>query len=301
MVASPVVPTVSIVICTRNRSASLGRTLETIASLDVAALSVGAELIVVDNGSSDDTQAVITAFRERAPFPVTYVHEARPGLAVARNAGIRQTAHQVILFTDDDCLPARDWLLTATRLFSSDLLQVIGGRVELYNPDHLDLSIKTSLARDRLRGVGGLLGFVHGANLAFGRPVIDRIGWFDVRFGAGTPLQSAEDTEFVYRAFRAGLPVLYEPGLAVQHDHGRSGLRDWMRLTRGYCYGIGGMAMKHLMAGRADLLRMVYWDVRAAYRSWRAAPENWRLPLSKLSILTGALRFVLSSSWRRPS
>jgi len=292
------VPSVSIIICTRNRAASLARTLDTIGSLDVAGLSA-IELIVVDNGSTDETQAVVAAFRGRVPLPVTYVEEARPGLATARNAGIRRATHQVILFTDDDCLPAGDWLLTAARLFSTDLLRVVGGRVELHNPDHLDLSIKTSLVEERLQGVGGLLGFVHGANLAFGRPVIERIGWFDVRFGAGTRLKSAEDTEFVYRAFHAGLTVLYEPDLVVRHDHGRSGLRDWMRLTRGYCHGIGGMTMKHVMAGRTDLLRMVYWDVGAACRAWRAAPGNWRVPLSKLSILTGALDFVLSSSWRR--
>ena len=300
-VPSATLPAVSIVICTRNRAASLGRTLETIASLDLPGVSAEAELVIVDNGSTDETQAEIAAFRDHAPLPVIHVLEGRPGLAAARNAGIRRASHPVILFTDDDCLPAADWLLTAARLFSSNLLQVIGGRVELYNPDHLELSIKTSLVEDRLRGVGGLLGFVHGANLAFGRPVIDRIGWFDVRFGAGTRLQSAEDTEFVYRAFRAGLPVLYEPDLVVRHDHGRSGRRDWMRLTRGYCRGIGGMAMKHLMAGRTDLLRMVYWDFLSGYRSWRAAPGNWRLPLSKLSLVSGAVRFALSSSWRRPS
>jgi glycosyltransferase involved in cell wall biosynthesis len=290
-------PAVSIVICTRDRSASLARTLETVAGLDLTGLS--AELIVVDNGSTDETQDVIASFRDRAPIPVTYVHEGRPGLAAARNAGIRRAAHPVILFTDDDCLPARDWVLTASRLFSTSLLQVIGGRVELYNPDHLGLTIKTSLMEDRLRGVGGLLGFLHGANLAFGRPVIDRIGWFDVRFGAGTRLKSAEDTEFVYRAFRDGLPVRYDPDLVVRHDHGRSGLRDWVRMTRGYSKGVGGMAMKHVMAGRTDVLRMVYWDVRSGWRSWRAAPANWRLPVSKLSILAGALRFALASSWRR--
>ncbi len=301
MTPDTALPAVSIVICTRNRAGSLARTLEAVGSQDVDGMSAGVELVVVDNGSTDETRSVIAAFRDRAPFPTTYVHEQRPGLAAARNAGIRQAAHPVILFTDDDCLPARDWLLTAARLFSSSLLQVIGGRTELYNPDHLELSVKTSLAKERLRGVGGLLGFLHGANLAFGRPVIDRIGWFDVRFGAGTGLKSAEDTEFVYRAFRGGLPVLYEPDLVVHHDHGRSGLQDWMHMTRGYCRGVGGMTMKHVMAGRTDLLRMVYWDVHSGLRSWRAAPGNWRLPLSKLSILAGALRFALTSSWRRSS
>lgn len=299
--SSACLPAVSIVICTRNRSSSLARTLDAIGSLDLPDLSAPAELIVVDNGSTDETQQVVDAFRARAPLPVAYVYEGSPGLAAARNAGILHAEHEVILFTDDDCLPARDWLLTTLRLFSSDLLQVVGGRVELYNPDHLGLSVKTSLVEDRLRSVGGLLGFVHGANLAFGRPVIDRIGWFDVRFGAGTYLKSAEDTEFVYRAFRAGLPVLYKPDLIVWHDHGRSGKRDWLRLTRGYGRGIGGMTMKHVMEGHTDLVRMVYWDMRAACREWRAAPKNWRLLRSKLSILGGALRFALSSSWRRRS
>ena len=294
-------PGVSVVICTHNRSASLRRTLDLIGSLDLTGLSAGAEVIVVDNASTDETSGVIAAFRDRASFPVTYVYEGRPGLGAARNAGIRQAVHPVILFTDDDCLPERDWVRTAARLFSSDLLQVIGGRVEQYNPDHLWLAAKTSPIEERLHGVGGLLGFLHGANLAIGRPVIDRIGWFDARFGAGTRLKSAEDCEFVYRALHGGVPVLYKPDLVVSHDHGRSGLRDLLRVSRGYSKGVGARAMKHGMAGQTDVLRMVYWDVHSCLRNWRADRLDWRLPASKLSLVSGALQYAVSWSWRRSS
>lgn len=294
----PELPSVSILICTRNRAASLSRTLDAMLRLDIAGLAA-VELVVVDNGSTDDTRAVVLEAQNRAPFQVMYVLETRAGLGGARNTAINRSTHPVILATDDDCMPATDWLLTAARLFSSDLMKLVGGRVELSNPEHLPLSIKTSLARERLTSSMNMFGFLHGANMAFGRPVVERIGGFDARFGAGTPLQAAEDCEFVYRAVLTGIPVTYEPDLVVSHDHGRSGDREWYRQNRAYSVGAGAMAMKHLLHGRSDVLRMTYWDVRATIRAWRNDSDQRRMLQAKFGLLVGAARFLLQSSWRR--
>jgi len=269
----------------------------TLFQLDIADIP-DFQLVIVDNGSTDETGKRVLEMTKAAPFPVIYVYEHRPGLSVARNRGIDVATGALILFTDDDCLVTVEWAKTAADLFSDDLLKVIGGRVAPYDKNDLPLAIKTCPVREELTSIDRLFGFLHGANMAFGRAVIDRLGKFDIRFGAGTYLQSCEDTEFVYRAVKAGIPVIYEPTLVIHHNHGRSGSKLWYRSVRGYSIGMGAMMMKYLMVGQTDLLKLIYWDFRSALHRWRGDSKEWRWALAKRGLFEGALRFVYSASWR---
>lgn len=286
---------VSAIICTRNRAASLERTLQTMVKLDLEGIAEF-ELVVVDNGSSDATSSIIESFKADAPFPVHYVSELRPGLSAARNSGLALASGALILFTDDDCLVPANWAQVGVGLLELEPLQVIGGRVDLHNPAHLQVSIRTGLAGKTASPVE-VFGFVIGANMGFGRAVVDKIGLFDVRLGAGTPLHAAEDTEFAYRALINGIPVRYDPSLVVRHDHGRTEQSDFYRIIRGYAVGGGAIMMRYLLTGRIDLARAIYWDLLAALR--RRDETGWRSPLLKLAFLNGAVRFLLQSSWRR--
>lgn len=283
---------VSVIICTRNRCEALARTLASVKRLDISAAS-GFELVVVDNASADDTKGVVSGFAASAPFEVVYVLERGKGLSHARNRGLKESSGDLIMFTDDDCLVDSAWVRNAVHVFAGDAMKLVGGRIDLYNDAHLPITIKPSPTPDTLSSPGSLLGFVHGANLAFGRGVMERIGVFDVRLGAGTDLQSAEDTEYVYRAFKHGIPVLYEPGLKVFHDHGRTGLIEEYALLRGYAVGEGAMLAKHVLRGNFDLVKPLYWDVRAALRGWKADRTRWRWPLSKIGLAVGVARYLL--------
>src|SRR4051812_25892690 len=96
----------SVAICTRNRAASLRRTLASIAA--AAQPHADWETIVVDNGSTDDTADVASSFDERLPIRV--VHEAEAGLSRARNAAVRVAQGEYIVWTDDDCVVDARWL-----------------------------------------------------------------------------------------------------------------------------------------------------------------------------------------------
>ncbi len=135
--------------------------------------------------------------------------------------------------------------------------------------------------------------------MAFGRCVVDRIGYFDVRLGAGTRFKAAEDTDFVYRALTACVPVIYEPTFAVQHDHGRSAKREQYRLEYDYLVGLGALLAKSLLNGRSDLVRPFYWDVRSAVLAWRANRSQWRALISKTAFVSGAIRFLIQASWKK--
>src|SRR5437764_138198 len=92
----------SVVIPTFNRQATLHQTLKAIEAQD--ALSF--EVIVVDDGSTDGTKEAVTS-----EFPsVQYIQQENQGPAAARNTGIRAVAGDIVVFTDDDCVPPPDWL-----------------------------------------------------------------------------------------------------------------------------------------------------------------------------------------------
>jgi GT2 family glycosyltransferase len=103
-------------------------------------------------------------------------------------------------------------------------------------------------------------GFVMGANLAFTRCVLTRIGSFDERFGAGAPFVAAEDTDFLFRALGRGIPLRYDPRFAVDHHHGRRTTAEVTHLLAGYSYGDGALYAKHLLTDRR-ILSALFTDV----------------------------------------
>ncbi len=226
---------VSLVICTRNRGNRLGPCLDALCKLDPVP---GFEIVFVDNGSTDGTRAILDGFR--CPFPVRVVEQPVPGLGRARNTGWRAARGAVIAFTDDDCYVHPDFAAQVARLFAADpQLGFFGGRVMLHDPADLPVTIKESLREERFPPYKFLIaGAVHGANFGFRRDVLEALGGFDERLGAGTRF-AGEDTEMVGRALSAGYGGVYAPGPAVDHHHGRQMKSDLQSLNRSYDFGRG--------------------------------------------------------------
>lgn len=119
-------PIATVIICTRDRSGSLARTLTSV--IEAARhVSDPWELLVVDNGSSDDTREVVWSFADR--LPVRCVDQPLAGLSNARNAGVAASKGAYLVWTDDDVMVDVDWLgayLAAFRERPGDA--VFGGR-----------------------------------------------------------------------------------------------------------------------------------------------------------------------------
>ena len=286
----------SILVCTRDRCSRLSKMLASLASMDPVTDTF--EVVVVDNGSSDETRRVVDEFAQAVSFPVRYAFESRPGLSFARNHALKLSQGRVLLFTDDDCIVGRDWLKAALALHREDGHRMVGGRVELFNPDEPTDVVRTSLVEEKLTSTARLFGFLHGANMVVARSVVEAVGLFDVRLGAGTRLRSAEDTDFVYRVYSKGIPVVYRPQLVVFHDHGRTDRRLALRQSRGYSVGTGALMLKHVVSGRGDLVRPVYWQIAGlgAARRRQGTLQAVRL---LLSYLTGMSRYAMVER-RRP-
>ena len=257
------------------------------------------ELLIVDNGSSDGTRAMAEAFAAEALFPTRYIFEPRTGLSHARNTGIRNARGEILLFTDDDCYVRSDWVRQAVAAFGTDLRQVVGGRVDLFNAAHYPITIKTETEPQTLESFIHLHGFVIGANMAIGRQVHREIGDFDTCLGAGTLLRAAEDTEIVYRAFKSGIPVRYEPAIAVDHDHGRVTEMEGRRLMFGYRMGDGALALKYFLRKDPDPLRLVFWEMVSVNRSFWRGRNRFRDWFELTAYLKGMFLFLVSGGWLR--
>ncbi len=214
-------PTVSILICTRNRAVSLKQTLESIGSTRIPS-GFKAELIVVDNGSTDDTRQNVEQATEcgQFPLPVHYVYEKRPGNAYARNTALATARHNVLLWTDDDVVVPRDWIAPMTTPILQGVADVVAGGVQL--PSHLRRPWlqpwqESLLASTTFRLNKAPLQDAVGANMAFGRHVLTSVPEFDIELGPGGPFGCCVESQFIGRLVHQGYTVVAAPDMVVDH------------------------------------------------------------------------------------
>lgn len=224
----------SVVVCTRNRAGELGRSLDTMLRLEAP---FDWELIVVDNGSDDDTVALVTTLAERRSGRLSVSSEPVLGLSAARNRGVRLARGAWIGFLDDDAEPCREWLEAIDAELRLPGVLAVGGPVEpVYSdalPDWLTapflpyLSVWDLGSEERDLGAGEL---PRGANLAVRREAFERYGGFDPRLGrVGRSLRSGEDTELALRIVAGGQRVRYAPAARARHRIETARLSpDWL-------------------------------------------------------------------------
>ena len=258
---------ISLVVTTRNRSAQLADSLCRWKALE--APDGGWELIVVDNGSTDATRAVLEA--HTSLLPLTIVTEPKPGAGRGHNAGWKAARGEVIAFIDDDCYPAPDFLSAVLRRLDEDGdVGFVGGRVLLHDQDDYPITIQTS--QEHRKFVPGEFlhpGIIHGANLSFRRRTLEAISGYDPRLGPGTPF-SGDDVDAQCRALTAGFFGAYDPRIVVYHHHRRREPREVDRLKRSYDVGRGAYYAHQIVfvpSLRYEYSRNWYWQIRV--QSWK--------------------------------
>lgn len=288
---------VSVLICTRNRAASLESTLARFFAQNFDD-TYAYELIVVDNGSTDETAEVIARYRSLHPEIVQPACERRVGLSHARNAALSRARGEILVFTDDDVLVAADWLNEICREFREHPeVGLLGGRVLRAREDLQAVTLQTSETRQVFAYPDGGT-FVIGANMAMRREVFERVGWFDPRLGAGRFFAGAEEADLLYRALKAGFTVLYAPNVLVYHDHNRFLVEQACRLEFGYGKGCSAYLIKHALAGDRYAMRMVYWLLHGLPRRWRRREgEGPDLTRRRRAQIRGILVGMAAAPW----
>jgi glycosyltransferase involved in cell wall biosynthesis len=297
----------SIIIATRNRVHGITKCLDAVARSLARAPAIEAEVLVVDNASTDNTFAVVREWAMTCPFSVRPLLESKGGSSAARNKGIRESTGELLAFIDDDCRMSCNYVSDLLRHDATDIELVLrGGRVELGDANDLPITIKTDSQvlrwQRRLGSIrrGHIASIVVGANIAMRRGVIDCVGLFDEHLGPGTNvIQSGEDTDYFIRVYLANIAIEYVPDMCVYHFHGRKTPDIAKKLLRNYMIGNGALYLKYLLKN-PDLCRPLWWDIKSAAREIRTGTNTF-LPAIGFShkdkvmwSLRGALRYLFN-------
>lgn len=288
-------PILSVVVCTRNRFSKLKRCVDALLSVTTAR---DWELVIVDNGSTDGTSEYLASIDQKQfnRVYVTTTFEPKRGLAAARNKGWRTANGGIVAFTDDDCYVSKDYVNSVIQVFEEDVsIGFVSGRILLFDTLDCPITIEESQHRCDFRPWRFIsAGVVQGANLAFRRMILERIGGFDERLGAGTPFP-CEDIDAAAAALWCGVIGVYDPRPVVYHHHGRRTEREAQELMRSYDAGRGAYYAKYILR-RASRLEYVLGWIRSVGNEWVWALRRGHFPQRWLRELSSGLRFALQCS-----
>jgi glucosyl-dolichyl phosphate glucuronosyltransferase len=206
---------ISVIICTRNRADSLRRTLEAFGRIRIPD-GWEVELVVVDNGSTDNTQAVVKSTHFNG-VKLRYFFEPKPGQSNARNTGLSVGQGEIIIFTDDDVVPAADWLGRLATPLLEKRYDAVVGRIEM--AEHLRRTWMTPLHKIWLAAPDMTCGWeleLIGANMGFHRSVLERVPAFDPELGPGA-LGFGDDSLFSWQLVEAGYRLHEVPEALIVH------------------------------------------------------------------------------------
>lgn len=178
------------------------------------------EIIVVDDGSTDDTVAVAVR------CGVTVMSQDRAGPAAARNRGARAARGSLLLFTDADCAPASTWVARMAAPFTDPTVAGAKGEYRTCQRELVARFVQQEYQDRYDRMVGQpRIDFVDTYAAAYRRDLFLKAGGFDPTF----PTASVEDQEFSFRLAGQGYRLVYVPGAIVFHQHDCTLAEYWRR------------------------------------------------------------------------
>jgi O-antigen biosynthesis protein len=187
-----------------------------------------AEIIVVDDGSTDDTFALLQCFADK----IVLLSKPNGGPASARNHGLRVATGDFIAFTDSDCLPQPGWLAGLIEGFTGPAVGGVGGSVRRAEDclfgEYADIYGVLAPETD----ADGDITYFPTANVCFRADVLLEAGWFDESFRR----PGAEDVDVCIRIREIGYKLRYSEGALVLHYH-KDSLRSFLRTMANYGEG----------------------------------------------------------------
>lgn len=268
---------VTVLLSTLNNADRLALTLEGFTRLQVPA-GVEWEVVVANNGSTDNTAEVLRSWEGR--LPLRSVWEPLPGVSRARNAALSAARGELIIFTDDDVTVPTEWVAEYVRAYQDKgsgyyFGGPIDSELEGPPPSHEWLRIAPASvkgldwgeeAHELERGE-----YFTGANWACSSDAAQKAGGFDVRMGPGGSRGpgGGEENDLMERVGQLGLRSWYVPGTRLAH---------WVPLAK--------LRPEHLLARHETFAAVQAWKGRTWYGRIRVYQIPWRLyPERALSVL----------------
>ncbi len=237
-------PDIAAIICTHNRDHYLGAAIDSLLHQNAD----NYEILVIDNGSTDNTRQVVES---RLNHPgLKYFYEPELGLSVARNRGATETTAPVLAYLDDDAEASPQWLRVMVNAFQyNDQLAIAGGKVTLLLPENQTLpnwiseSMKGSLGAYDL---GTEVIYIdnpnltpRGLNYAIRKTFLDNVGGFDPNLGrVGKNLLSNEELFMTELALKKGWQVAYLPEALAAHNVAPERLKPGWFIRRSWWQGV---------------------------------------------------------------
>jgi mycofactocin glycosyltransferase len=213
-------PAVSVVVPTHNRSDELVRCLHSLFALDYPPSCL--EIIVVDDGSTDQTAVMLQSLAQRAAdhdiaFGIIH-HEERRGVAHARNTGAAVASSALIAYIDSDCVASPGWLVELIPVLQDERVAAVGGMIRALDCSSLPgryEDVRSSLfmgQRILQLQLASPFTYLPTANL-----IVRRAAW--QRLSGFAPLAHGEDVDFCHRLLLTGARIVYLPYGVVYHDY----------------------------------------------------------------------------------
>lgn len=248
----------SVVVPARDAGATLADQLAALAAQETSAIW---EVIVADNGSTDDTVAVARRFGDRLPGLRVVDASHRRGVAAARNAGARSARGRLVCFCDADDVVAPDWLATVA--------SALGTHDAVSTPLRPFRSAPGDLGADDVPGwVTDPMPYLTGCSLGIRADVLARVGGFDEDWDRG----AAEDVELSLRLLRAGARLGSADGTVVHRRERPHVVASWRQHYR-YGHEVPRIARAFPELGvhrpvRRQATDLVLASMRLVVRGW---------------------------------
>ncbi len=237
-------PLISVAICTYNRVDRLVLALEALTLQSLSCESF--EVLVVDNRSTDTTKEACINYQTKLPN-LRYIYESVQGLSKARNTALQQAQGEYIAYLDDDAIPAPGWIESILTTFQTVQPQpvCVGGPIyplwEIPKPDwlhpYLENLYTVMNCGDEPQWFRPQR-FPYGANIAYKRAVLEKVGGFNEDLGRrGNLLLSNEERLLNLLLEKQGGQFYYQPQAPVQHWVPKERIQPAWLVSRSYWQG----------------------------------------------------------------
>lgn len=274
-----------------NASATIGVMLD---SLVRQPRSADWEVVLADNGSTDDTIAVAESYRARLPALTVVDASAMRGVPYARNRGVEAAAGDLIAFLDADDEVDAGYVAAMTEALARSELVAARLDFDRLNPAWARATRSGHQADGPLAWwLGEYHPFAYGGTLGVHRRLHERIGGFD-----DSILPAGEDMDYCWRLQAAGATLSFAPD-ALVHYRLRTSMKGIYRQARAYGECLPLLCRKHRQLGMPPVARPVRHGVVSWVRALRhvvlvgrrdrAARLAWDVG-ERVGILRGAIR-----------
>jgi glycosyltransferase involved in cell wall biosynthesis len=212
-------PDISVVLCTYNRAKMLGPALESLVRQETQG-QFTFEIVVVDDGSTDNTQTILQKIAIESQAPLRYLPGEGRGIAAARNTGVAAAAGKWIASFDDDQIAEPDWLKELFSLALKTGSHCVGGarfllltKEELSQLSPVCRAVLGEIVQGNEPRKCGRKQYPCTGNMLLKRSVFDQVGQFDESWTGG-----GSDIELTTRLRRAGLEAWFTPKAIVHHQ-----------------------------------------------------------------------------------